>query len=145
MGQWLLSGEDLDLRRARSLAVERDSLRRLYLLGTGLSCFQRFPPIVREGAGGGGGGGGGGEGVEVAEERARARARAVAARLAAVQAAAEEEAVDMLRGVDEENEEGEAEEGSRLITVKAKEYRGEEEEALVGWGGGDGSSRPKRP
>jgi hypothetical protein len=49
MTKWLLSGDEGDWRRARSLAVERDSLRRLYELGTGQSCFQRFPPILKEG------------------------------------------------------------------------------------------------
>ena len=44
MNKWLLSGDEGDWRRARSLATERDSLRRLYQAGTGQSCFQRFPP-----------------------------------------------------------------------------------------------------
>lgn len=50
--KWLLSGDESDWRRARSLAVERDSLRRLYKLGTGQSCFDRAQPIVRETADG---------------------------------------------------------------------------------------------
>jgi hypothetical protein len=52
MSEWLLSGDEGDWRWARSLAMERDSLRRLFQLGTGQSCFQRFPPILKEGGNG---------------------------------------------------------------------------------------------
>lgn len=133
MAQWLLSGDEVDLRKARSLAMERDILRQLYTQGTGQSCFQRFPPIVKEGEGG----------VE-AEARVRAQRESVMARLETLEAAealveAAKAGVDGgwegREGDEEVEEEEEFEEyeegGTKLLVVKARRWV--EEEQL--WGG----------